>query len=337
MKILTTIYNKVWSSRDNLPDEWKKAIIVPMLKPDKLANLVSSYRPTPLTAILAKIQERMIVARLNWYLENQTLLPEEQAGFRQNRSKTYQPTKLTQEIKRAFNQKESVPAVFVYFSRAYDSIWRAKLVEKLKNMNTEGNTMAWFSRFLDQSWTKVKYGETFSKYKQTKVGLSQRAVTSTTLFNDYINDLPHIVRNTKTNIRMYADDVVIWASTKNNAKQHKPLEQTISTALNSLSKWATENNMEINASKTVYQFFSMRHKNDSVDLKINSQKLPKSESTKYLGVHLDNKRCWKNHVKHTINKVNQRLRLIKRLAEATWGSTQETTNTAYKTYVKQCG
>ena len=142
-------------------------------------------------------------------------------------------------------------------------------------MNIEGKMLAWFSRFLDQRWTKVKYGETFSKYKQTKVWLPQTAVTSTTLFNAHINDLPNIVRNTKTNIGMYADNVVIWASTKNNAKQHKALEQTINTALNSLSKWVTENNMEINVSKTVYQFFSMRHKNDSFDLKINSQKLPK--------------------------------------------------------------
>ena len=84
----------------------------------------------------------------------------------------------------------------------------------------------------------------------------------------------------------------------------------MNTALNSLSKWGTENNMEINASKTVYQFFSMRHKNDNFDLKINSQQLPKSDSTKYLGIHMDNKLSWKNHVEHTINKVNQRVRLI---------------------------
>jgi len=57
MKILTTIYNKLWNSRDNLPDEWKKAILVPILKPNKPANLISSYRPIALTSILAKIQE----------------------------------------------------------------------------------------------------------------------------------------------------------------------------------------------------------------------------------------------------------------------------------------
>jgi retron-type reverse transcriptase len=91
-------------------------------------------------------------------------------------------------------------------------------------MNIEGNMFTWISRFLDQRWTK--YGETFSKYKQTRVGLPQGAVTSTTLFNAYINNLPNTLKNNKINIGMYADDVVIWTSTKNNAKQHKTLEQT---------------------------------------------------------------------------------------------------------------
>jgi len=112
-----------------------------ILKPDKPTNLVTFYRPIALTSILAKIQERMILARLNWYLENQNLLTEEEAGFQQNRSTMYQLTKLTQGIKRALNQQESVLAFFVDFSGAYDSIWRAKLIEKLKNMNIEGNML----------------------------------------------------------------------------------------------------------------------------------------------------------------------------------------------------
>ena len=61
-------------------------------------------------------------------------------------------------------------------------------------MNIEGNMLTWISRFLDQKLTKVKYGETSSKYKQTRVGLPQGAVTSTTLFNAYINDLPNTVK-----------------------------------------------------------------------------------------------------------------------------------------------
>jgi len=64
-------------------------------------------------------------------------------------------------------------------------------------MNLDGNMLTWISRFLDQRWTNVTYGETSSKYKQTRVGLPQEAVTSTTLFNAYINDLPNTVKTTK--------------------------------------------------------------------------------------------------------------------------------------------
>jgi hypothetical protein len=60
---------------------------------------------------------------------------------------TVRANKLIQRIKGAFNQQESVPAVFVHFSGAYDFIWRAKLIEKLKNTNTTGNMLARFSRF----------------------------------------------------------------------------------------------------------------------------------------------------------------------------------------------
>jgi hypothetical protein len=68
-------------------------------------------------------------------------------------------------------------------------------------------------------------------------------------------------------------------------------------------------------------------------LKINNHKLAKSKSTKYLGIYMENKLSWKNHVEHTINKVNQTLRLIQ-LAGAKWGNKQETMYITYKTYVK---
>jgi len=92
--------------------------------------------------------------------------------------------------------------------------------------------------------------------------------------------------------------------------------------------------MEISASYSVYKYFSMRHENINFDLKIYNQKLPESQSTKYLGVYMENKLSWKNLVESTINKVNQRLGLIKRLAGAAWRSTQETMNITYKTYIK---
>lgn len=65
----------------NLPPDWTKAVVIPILKPGKPEEEMESYRPIALTSTLAKVFERMVTARLKWYLESQNIIVEEQAGF----------------------------------------------------------------------------------------------------------------------------------------------------------------------------------------------------------------------------------------------------------------
>jgi len=62
--------------------------------------------------------------------------------------------------------------------------------------------------------------------------------------------------------------------------------------------------------------------------------LQKSASTKYLGVLFDNKLNWADHINKTVEKTNKRIRLMKRLVGAKWGSTQDTLKVYSNTYVK---
>jgi len=87
-------------------------------------------------------------------------------------------------------------------------------------------------------------------------------------------------------------------------------------SLEVLNAQATENNMMINKSKTMYQFFSLRHNNTDFNLKIDNQMLQKRASTKYLGVLLDNKFNWADHNNKTAEKTNKRIGHMKRLATA---------------------
>jgi hypothetical protein len=54
------------------PQIGKKTVVIPILKPSKPAEEINSYRPISLTSVLAKIKERMVMGRLNWYLETTT-------------------------------------------------------------------------------------------------------------------------------------------------------------------------------------------------------------------------------------------------------------------------
>jgi hypothetical protein len=58
---------------------------VPILKPGKDPNLPTSYRPKALTSYVCKVIEKL-VNRLSYLLEEKGYLPNQQYGFRKNRS-----------------------------------------------------------------------------------------------------------------------------------------------------------------------------------------------------------------------------------------------------------
>ncbi|KAI5720833.1 hypothetical protein M8J77_012264 [Diaphorina citri] len=331
LKVLS-FFNLVW--KKTVPAEWKKAIIVPILKDGKPEESVESYRPISLTSQLAKTMERMVSNRLNWFLENFKILSPFQAGFRKARSTNEQVLRLSQEIKDAFNRKETTVAVFVDFRAAYDGIWRCKLFEKLSKLGIRSSMFRWISDFINQRFCATRYSDTQSSYKQTHAGLPQGAVLSTTLFNIFLNDLLTTLEKTGVKVAAFADDLVLWSSRKPN--QTNQLKNEINKALRTLKIWCSENLMVVNEDKTKYQVFSLARRTPEIQIKYNNKNLERTEEAKYLGVTFDSKLSWNKHVEITSEKATKRLKLLKRLAGTKWGSGRSTLNTTYSMYVKPC-
>ena len=96
----------------SFPDEWRKAIIIPIPKPGKNHQDPSNYRPIALTSCLCKLIEKMVNKRLLWYLETEEKLSRYQCGFRKSRSTLDHLVRLESFIRKAFINKEHVTAVF---------------------------------------------------------------------------------------------------------------------------------------------------------------------------------------------------------------------------------
>ena len=67
-RFLLRVYNHIWRT-STFPSAWREATIVPILKLGKDRHQASSYRRISLTSCLCKVMERMINARLTWWLE----------------------------------------------------------------------------------------------------------------------------------------------------------------------------------------------------------------------------------------------------------------------------
>ena len=77
---------------------------------------------------------RVIFTRLYSYVEHHKLIDPEQEGFRKFHRTLMALLRVVQNIIDGFNERESTIGVFIDMEKAYDSVWRNGLLEKLHNM-----------------------------------------------------------------------------------------------------------------------------------------------------------------------------------------------------------
>ena len=107
-------------STKKLPKVWKMVKVIDALKPKKTADNPDSYRLISLQYIPYKFYERLIYNRIKPITES--VLPEEQAGFRSNRCTLDQVALLTEDTEASFDKKLKGGVVLVDLSAAYDTV-----------------------------------------------------------------------------------------------------------------------------------------------------------------------------------------------------------------------
>ena len=125
---------------------------MPILKPDKEAHDVGSYRPLSLTSHLGKTLETIVNKRIQTHLEKYNSYSPNQVGFRKHRSTVDQLIKLEHEVKSGFQRNEKTVAIFLDVARAYDECWREGALHKIKKMGISGRTFNYIENFLSDRY-----------------------------------------------------------------------------------------------------------------------------------------------------------------------------------------
>ena len=99
----------------------------------------------------------------------------------------------------------------------------------------------------------------------------------------YVNDLPKVSHFKTT---LFADDTCLILANKNI----DILEKVVDQEINKVDSWMRHNKLSLNYSKTVYMIFNSDKKQSSpFRVQIGSNLINRDHSTKYLGMHLDDK------------------------------------------------
>ena len=207
------LFNRIWFE-GRLVGDWKEALVVPIPKPGAVKSAPQSYRPIALTAVLCKLFERIVVNRLEWYLESHSLLNRFQSGFRKQRSTTDHIARLQDSVHKALHNRQHALAIFLDFSKAFDMVWREGLLHKLRNLGIGGRMHAWIADFLSDRRIRVRVGAAVSDVYRLDNGTPQGSIISPLLFNIMVNDLPD-PNNMALAPAVFADDYAAWMAGKN--------------------------------------------------------------------------------------------------------------------------
>ena len=300
-----------------MPQPWRNATIIPLLKMGKLASNIESFRPVSLTSCTVKTLERMIVHRLYQFAEARGLFSHTQAGFRKNRSREDRLLRMTQDISDSFEDRKPKRTVMALLdlSRAYDREWKEDLLLFLVDGGVPLKIVRWFHAFLRNRQFKVLLNGSLSRTKWLIHGVPQGAVSSPLLFLFYINtiadNLPDEVRNS-----IFADDLTIWAS--NNQKVEAC--DSIQRAVRTIEEWCRKKKMTM-SDKSVVTFFS----SGSGDAKwiprvtMNGLPLKFDPAPKLLGINMSRTLSFQSHVDKVGAKVQKRNSILACLSTLQWG------------------
>ena len=291
-------------SQGIFPDELKVAKIIPLYKAND-PMLFNNYRPISLLPLFSKVLERIMYNRILKFINKHKLLYKYQFGFRKDHSTYMALIILIDKITAALDNGDFTLAVLIDFRKAFDTVDHKILLDKLQHYGIRGIAYDWIKDYLNDRRQQVSYNGANTSYKTVNCGVPQGSILGPLLFIIYINDLS-TVSTTLTSV-LFADDTTLVDSDPNLTA----LVNRFNAELVNIVHWLNANRLSLNIEKTNYMIFRPKNKNDTnIHIAINGAKINQVYKAKFLGVVIDDKLNWSDHIKYVVQKISKGIGII---------------------------
>ena len=249
----------------------------------------------------------MLYKRFVCFFDKHKILIPEQYGFRKNISTSHALLDIVTTAYDNIHKKHCTGAIFLDLKKAFDTVCHRTLLCKLDHYGIRGSPLNLINSYLEREQF-VSLNGVNSKTQRNNFGVPQGSTLGPLLFLIYINDMPTAI---ETSPRLFADDTCLII----NHEKVRTLQDKMNMELKKLHNWCNANKLTINPSKSTAILISPKLNTQitNVNITIDNSPITISETAKYLGVMIDSKLNFQNHLKIIESKLSRGVGILYRL------------------------
>ena len=200
--------------------------------------------------------------------------------------------------KREVDKGKIFGALLTDLSKAFDCLSHELIIAKLNAYGFSLPALKLVQNYLSKRQQRTKINQSYSSWEEILFGVPQGSILGPILFNIFLSDLFLVVKD--VNFASYADDNTIYQSANNVDDVINDLR----LSAEKLFRWFSDNQMKGNT----YKCHLIMSTNNNPEIQVGDSLIKSSDCEKLLGLKIDCKLNFANHVNSLCKKANNKLR-----------------------------
>ena len=282
------------------PQNMKLADVTPLFKKED-KHLKGNYRPVSILSSISKVFERLMRTQINEFMENKLSIF--LCGYRKGMGAQNCLLYLVNKWKLSLDRSDKCGILFTDLSKAFDCLSHELLIAKLDSYGFDYSSLKLIYNYLSNRFQRVRVDSDFSTWTKILTGVPQGSILGPDLYNFNSNDLFLFLT---LDICNFADDNSPFTTAPNISS----VLQRLTSESKLLLDWIKNNQLKANPDKF---HLILSEKDESISINVAGFEIENQLSAKLLGIKIDSKLTFDEHVSNLCFKASQKLHALARI------------------------